>query len=70
MKEADVPVDALATEAEALRNAGASVIYLAIDGRSAGLLAVSDPIKASTPEALASPASRWASGPSWPRATA
>ena len=33
---------------------GASVIYLAVDGRSAGLLAVSDPIKASTPEALAS----------------
>ena len=28
-------------------------IYLAVDGRLAGLLAVSDPIKASTPEALA-----------------
>ena len=54
MKEAGVSVDALASQAETLRSAGASVIYLAVDGRSAGLLAVSDPIKASTPEALAS----------------
>ncbi|SMP51869.1 heavy metal translocating P-type ATPase [Noviherbaspirillum suwonense] len=42
----------LADQAEALRGQGASVIYLASDGRLAGLLAVSDPIKASTPEAL------------------
>ena len=28
-------------------------MYLAVDGRLLGLLAVSDPIKASTPEALA-----------------
>ena len=54
MKEAGISVDALASQAETLRSAGASVIYLAVDGRSAGLLAVSDPIKASTPEALAS----------------
>jgi len=54
MKEAGISVDALAAQAETLRSAGASVIYLAVDGRSAGLLAVSDPIKASTPEALAS----------------
>jgi Cu+-exporting ATPase len=39
---------------EALRQRGASVIHLAADGRLLGLLAVSDPIKASTPEALAS----------------
>jgi len=42
----------LADQAEALRGQGASVMYLASDGRLAGLLAVSDPIKASTPEAL------------------
>jgi len=42
----------LANQAEALRGQGASVMYLASDGRLAGLLAVSDPIKASTPEAL------------------
>ena len=42
----------LADQAEMLRNEGASVMYLASDGMLAGLLAVSDPIKASTPEAL------------------
>lgn len=40
-------------QAEALRTEGASVMHLAVDGRQAGLLAVSDPVKASTPEALA-----------------
>jgi len=40
--------------AEELRNEGASVMYLAADGRLVGLLAVSDPIKATTPEALQS----------------
>ncbi|MDB5826257.1 MAG: Cu2+-exporting ATPase [Variovorax sp.] len=53
MEQAGVPVDALAPQAEALRAEGASVMYLAADGRLAGLLAVSDPVKASTPEALA-----------------
>jgi len=42
----------LADQAEALRGQGASVMYLASDGRLAGLLAVSDPVKASTSEAL------------------
>jgi Cu+-exporting ATPase len=42
----------LASQAEALRSAGASVIYLSSDERLAGLLAVSDPVKASTMEAL------------------
>jgi Cu+-exporting ATPase len=41
------------TQAEALRGEGASVMYLAVDGKLAGLLAVSDPVKVSTPEALA-----------------
>jgi Cu+-exporting ATPase len=36
-------------QAEALRAEGASVMYLAVDGQLAGLLAVSDPVKASTP---------------------
>jgi len=41
-------------QADALRTRGATVMYLALDGRIAGLIAVSDPVKASTPEALAS----------------
>jgi Cu+-exporting ATPase len=42
----------LAADAEKLRAEGASVIYLAVDGRLAGLLAVHDPIKESTPGAI------------------
>lgn len=47
-----VAVDLLKSQAEALRGEGASVMHLAVDGELAGLLAVSDPIKASTPAAL------------------
>jgi Cu+-exporting ATPase len=53
MKQIGVVVDSLETPAEALRAEGASVMALAVDGQLAGLLAVSDPVKASTPEALA-----------------
>jgi Cu+-exporting ATPase len=42
----------LAADAERLRAEGASVIYLAVDGRLAGLLAVHDPIKESTSGAI------------------
>ena len=52
MTQLGVPVEALKSQAEALRVEGASVMHLAVDGRLAGLLAVSDPIKASTMEAL------------------
>ena len=47
-----ISIDGLTSQAEALRSTGASVMYLATDGRLAGLLSVSDPIKASTAEAL------------------
>jgi len=53
MAQLKVPVDALATQAEALRATGASVMLLAVDGQAAGLLSVSDPVKASTAAALA-----------------
>ena len=52
MQQIGVAVDAVLPQAEALRGEGASVMYLAVDGKLAGLLAVSDPVKASTPEAL------------------
>jgi Cu+-exporting ATPase len=54
MQQLGIDVSPLAEEAEALRARGASVMHLAVDQRLAGLLAVSDPIKATTPEALAS----------------
>jgi Cu+-exporting ATPase len=43
---------ALDAEAERLRGDGATVINMAVDGASAGLFAIADPVKASTPEAL------------------
>src|SRR5450830_335931 len=54
MTQLGVSVDVLMSQAEALRTQGASVMYLAVNSQLAGLLSVSDPIKASTLEALAS----------------
>jgi Cu+-exporting ATPase len=54
MEQSGVELASLHTEAESLRADGASVMYLAVDGMLAGLLAVSDPVKAETAEALAS----------------
>ncbi len=52
MEQIGVEVATLHGAAEALRLEGASVMHLAVDGKLAGVLAVSDPIKASTREAL------------------
>lgn len=54
MKQLGISVNTLIPQAEVLRAEGASVMYLAVDGKLVGFLAVSDPIKASTPEALLS----------------
>ena len=53
MEQLGVDVKALAAQAEALRAEGASVMHLAVDGKLAGILAVSDAVKATTAEALA-----------------
>jgi len=53
MQTDQVSVESLAKEADRMRAQGASVMYLSVDGRLAGLLAVADPIKTTTPEALA-----------------
>jgi Cu+-exporting ATPase len=45
-------VEALEGRADAYRRDGATVIYVTVDGRPAGILAVADPIKATTPAAL------------------
>lgn len=52
MTQIGVSVEDLKSQAEALRAEGASVMILGVDGKMAGLLAVSDPIKASSLEAL------------------
>ncbi len=43
----------LPERADRRRGEGQTVIFLAVNGRPAGLIAVADPIKASTPEAIA-----------------
>lgn len=43
---------ALLEKAEVMRAEGQTVMFVAVDGRIAGLLAVADPIKATTPEAI------------------
>jgi P-type Cu+ transporter len=53
MAQVGVSVEELKSQAEKLRAEGASVMYLSADDTLAGLLAVSDPIKANTVEALA-----------------
>jgi P-type Cu+ transporter len=52
MRDAGIDTSAVAAEAERLRADGASVIFLGIDGRFAGALAVKDPIKDTTPAAI------------------
>jgi len=52
MEQEGVATDALKADGERLRGEGASVMHLAVDGRLAGILAVTDPIKATTPDAI------------------
>ncbi|MDR6925092.1 MULTISPECIES: heavy metal translocating P-type ATPase [unclassified Pseudomonas] len=52
MEEAGVSISPLQHRAELLRLEGISIIYVAVDGVLAGLLAVSDPIKPTSKEAV------------------
>ena len=52
MDEAGIDLSPLAGEAEALRGDGATVIFVAVDGRLGGLLAIADPVKQTTPAAV------------------
>jgi Cu+-exporting ATPase len=53
LAELGVEVGALAAQAEELRQDGATAIFMAVDGNAAGVFAIADPVKASTPQALA-----------------
>jgi Cu+-exporting ATPase len=50
--ELGVPTDPLNAQAESLRADGATVVFVALDCALAGLIAVADPIKPTTPAAL------------------
>src|ERR1700716_2986445 len=52
LKSMDVAAEPLDQQAERLRGDGATVINIAVDGKLAGLFAIADPIKPSTPDAL------------------
>jgi P-type Cu+ transporter len=50
--ELNIATTSLESEAERLRRDGATAIFLAIDNKLAGVIAIADPIKATTPDAL------------------
>jgi Cu+-exporting ATPase len=52
LKSAGIDTGPLDEQAERLREDGATVINIAVDGGLAGLFAIADPIKPSTPDAL------------------
>ena len=52
LSELNIDASALKAEAERLRSDGATAIFLAVDGKPAGVIAVADPIKRTTPDAL------------------
>jgi Cu+-exporting ATPase len=52
-KELEISLGPLENEADRARSLGQTVMFIAIHGTVAGMLAVADPIKSSTPEALA-----------------
>ena len=53
MGELNIGVSAFADWADALRGEGATVVHVAINGKVAGLIAIADAVKATTPAALA-----------------
>jgi Cu+-exporting ATPase len=52
MTDAGVDLGELAAKADALRQDGATALFLAVDGKAAAVIAIADPIKASTVPAL------------------
>ncbi|WP_410055168.1 heavy metal translocating P-type ATPase, partial [Microvirga sp. Mcv34] len=53
LAERGIDVAPLSQAADELRREGATAIFVGIDGRAAGTIAIADPVKATTPEALA-----------------
>ena len=52
MQAAGVDVGALEGQADALRRDGSTAIFVALDGRAAGVVAIADPIRATAPGAV------------------
>ncbi|MGE0384232.1 MAG: heavy metal translocating P-type ATPase [Gammaproteobacteria bacterium] len=53
MRDEGVDIETLTAAAAAMRSDGATVVFLAVDRKAAGFLALADPVKDGAPEALA-----------------
>jgi Cu+-exporting ATPase len=52
LEEMGIAAGEMETKAESLRKEGQTVMFVAVDGKAAGLLGVADPLKATTPNAI------------------
>lgn len=52
LRSQEVDTSVMEAEAERLRGEGATVINMAVNGKLTGIIAIADPVKSSTPEAL------------------
>jgi P-type Cu+ transporter len=52
LAEKGIATTALDSDADRLRRDGATAVFLAVDGKAAGIIAIADPVKPSTPAAL------------------
>ncbi len=62
MADAGIALGTLQAEADGLRGSGATVVFVAVDGAVAGLIAIADPIKASTPARAGGAEGGWRAG--------
>jgi Cu+-exporting ATPase len=53
LDELKIATDTLADKADAMRRDGATAVFVAVNGRVAGVIGIADAVKASTPQALA-----------------
>ena len=58
MEELGVAFGGLAAKADELRRDGATALFLAVDGKPGAVIAIADPIKATTRAALDTPRAR------------
>ena len=54
LNELGIDTSVLTSEAERLRADGATAVFLAVNAKSAGVIAIADPVKTTTAEALKS----------------
>ncbi|XEU67189.1 copper-translocating P-type ATPase [Tistrella mobilis] len=52
LEEQGIDASPLSDQADTLRQDGATAIYIGVDGRAAGVFAIADPVKQTTPDAL------------------